>query len=108
MRKEYLGEIKKLAIGLMERGIQFEFRNAFEGYQILVYEPTGNPGHPYDISGMLIRKWDAVIHDGSYGHEVGKLEIMGDLVDKTMTDDSVEGWLTAEEILERVDKEAKE
>jgi len=105
MREEYLSEIKKLAIGLMERGIQFEFRKIFEGYQILVYEPTGNP---YDISDKLVRKWDAVIHGGSYGHEYGKLEIMGDLVDKTKTDDDVEGWLTAEEILKRVDKEIKE
>ena len=58
------------------------------------------------MSSGLVRKWDAICHGGSYGHEVGKLEIMGDLVDKTKTDDDVEGWLTAEEILERVDKEA--
>jgi hypothetical protein len=105
MREEYQRELQLLAIGLIRRGIQFEFRDCFEGGQILVYEPTGCP---YDISGELIRKWDAVCHDGSYGHEVGKLEIMGDLVDKTKTDDDVEGLLTAEEILERLDKEVKE
>lgn len=103
MYKVRITELQELAIGLIERGIQFEFRDCFEGGQIIVYEKTGLP---YDISGELIRKWDAVCHGGSYGHEVGKLEIMGDLVDKTKTDDSVEGWLTAEEILERVDKEA--
>ena len=38
---------------------------------------------------------------GSYGHEEGLLEIMG-LVDEEKTGDSVEGWLTAEEVFDRI------
>ena len=38
---------------------------------------------------------------GSYGHEKGLLEIMG-LVDEEKTGDSVEGWLTAEEVFDRI------
>ena len=40
---------------------------------------------------------DAVCHSGSYGHEIGLLEIMG----LTRNDDSVEGWLTSEEVFDR-------
>ena len=38
-------------------------------------------------------------HGGSYGHEADKLEIMG----LTGTDD-VEGWLSAEEVFNRIKK----
>ena len=41
---------------------------------------------------------DAVLHWGSYGRERGLLEIMG-LCD---ADDDVEGWLTAEEVFDRI------
>ena len=41
---------------------------------------------------------DAVCHSGSYGHEEGLLEIMG----LTRNDDSVEGWLTSEEVFDRI------
>lgn len=43
---------------------------------------------------------DAVLHWGSYGHEQGLLEIMG-LVDEDAGDD-VEGWLTAEQVFDRI------
>ena len=39
---------------------------------------------------------------GSYGHEEGLLEIMGTIVRADDDDDDVEGWLTAEEILQRL------
>ena len=38
---------------------------------------------------------------GSYGHEKGLLEIMG-LVNEEEVGDSVEGWLTAEEVFDRI------
>ena len=43
---------------------------------------------------------DAVLHWGSYGRENGLLEIMG-LVNEEV-EDSVEGWLTAEEVFARI------
>lgn len=100
MREEYQRELQLLAIGLIKRGMQFEFRDCFEGGQIIVYENTGSP---YDQSGKLIREWDAVCHEGSYGRERGLLEIMGNIVDSEKVGDYVEGYLTAEEVLERVD-----
>lgn len=44
---------------------------------------------------------DAVCHSGSYGHEIGLLEIMG----LTRNDDSVEGWLTSEEAFDRISED---
>ena len=46
--------------------------------------------------------WDVICHPYSYGHQDGLLEAMGDIVrDKT---DNVEGWLTAETIIARLQK----
>ena len=50
--------------------------------------------------------WDAICHYGSYGHSDGLLEISGSLIDETKTGDSVEGYLFASEIIERLEKEA--
>lgn len=44
---------------------------------------------------------DAICHSGSYGHEEGPLEIMG----LTRNDDSVEGWLTSEEVFDRISED---
>ena len=85
MNEKYLKELLLLAEGLMKRGIQFEFRLLNGGGQIST------------------KTWDAVCHDFSYGHGSGELEIMGTLVNNT--NDSVEGFLTAEELLKRVDTE---
>lgn len=85
MKDIYTKELNKLAVGLIERGIPFEFNSLHNG-------------------GIII--WgacDAICHDDSYGKFDGLLEIMGDLVDKTKTTDTFEGWLTAEEILKRID-----
>lgn len=83
----YLKEIGKLMIGLAERGIDFTLTQIFDGYKIDV--PSQN--------------WDAICHGGSYGHNYGLLEVMGAKVNRN-TDDKVEGWLTADEILERLDE----
>ena len=93
-----------MAIGLIKRGIQFEFREMFNGGQIIVYEKINTP---YEMAGKLERKWDAICHDGSYGSESGLLEIMGELVDEEEVGDTVEGYLTAKEVLERVDRRAE-
>ncbi len=85
----YLAEIKKLADGLMEKGITFTFHPLHDGYQIVVNNPKTQE-----------YKWDAVCHNFSYGQDDGLLEIMGDIVEND--DDAVEGWLTAEDILKRL------
>lgn len=86
MKEIYTKELSKLAIGLIERDIPFKFVTCFNGGQI--DWGTG----------------DAICHDGSYGRDSGLLEIMGDLVDEVSIGDAVEGYLTAEDVLIRIDK----
>lgn len=78
----YRIEADKLAKGLIEKGIAFEYHKCYDGIQI------------------CCNGWDAICHNGSYGHERGLLEIMGTIV--RAVEDDVEGWLTAEEILQRL------
>lgn len=74
-------EMIKLAIGLRMRNIDFDARSFFEGLQI------------------RCDGWDAICHNGSYGHERGLIEVMG----LPQCKGDVIGWLTAEEVLEMVD-----
>ena len=60
-----------------------------EQHQIIVYDAAGK------------RQWDAICQWGSYGYSQGLIEIMGSLVrDKR---DRVEGWLTAQDIIDRLE-----
>lgn len=85
VRFTYLKEIIELACGLRMRDIPFEVVKIFDGVQIRCAD------------------WDAVCHSSSYGHIDGLLEIYGSLVDEEKDGDTVAGWLTAEEVLMRVD-----
>lgn len=80
----YRIEADKLAKGLIENGVEFDYYDCWDGVQI------------------VCDGWDAICHSGSYGHEQGLLEIMGTIVRADDDDDDVEGWLTAEEILQRL------
>lgn len=80
-------ELNRLMLGLMERNIEFKFQPLMNGGIVLVDS----------------QNWDAICHDGSYGNKEGLLEVMGSKVVKN-SDDSVEGWLTAQEILNRLDE----
>lgn len=83
----YFTEIQKLAKGLEDKGIEYKMRPCHDGWQVLV--EGDDP-------------WDAVCHSGSYGHFDGLLEVMGEKVCRNEYDD-VEGWLTAEDILARLE-----
>ena len=48
------------------------------------------------------RLWDAICNYGSYGFEQGLIEVMGETVVRSK--DSVEGYLTAEEIIHRLEE----
>lgn len=74
-------EMMALAFGLRERGIEFETYFCFDGMQI------------------LCDGWDAVCHNGSYGHKRGLIEVMG----LPQCDGDVIGFLTAKEVLKMVD-----
>ena len=87
MNRLYMVELTKLMVGLMERNIGFTFTPFMNGGKVQVTDNS----------------WDAICHDGSYGHNEGLLEIMGSIVQNEY--DSVEGYLTADEILKRLNKE---
>lgn len=45
--------------------------------------------------------WDVICQEGSYGYHDGLLEAFGDIVE---ANDVVEGYLTAQDIIERIEK----
>lgn len=60
-------------------------------HQIIVYYPNGE------------RAWDAICQYGSYGFEKGLLEIYGDIVDAEIDGISVAGYLTANDVIRRLE-----
>lgn len=92
-------ELDKLEKYLKEKSYRYKriketpgtnhWARGYEANQIIVYDENGD------------RKWDAVCNRGSYGYEQGLLEIMGSIVKPG--GDSVEGWLTAEDIIKRIE-----
>lgn len=88
-----MSELDKLENFLKENGIEYE-RIDEEGtwgrHQIVVFGKDGQKG------------WDAICQRGSYGFEEGLLEIYGIIVDRKKDGDSVVGWLTAEEVINRI------
>ena len=83
----------KLAVTLIVRGYTVEVKNIWDGKQLCVYSQSKVDDTQKEFL------WDAVIHYFSYGHEDGLLEIYGTLVSEFTTDDTVKGFLTADEIL---------
>lgn len=96
-----MSELDKLERYLIAQGIKYiriekeEKRDADghliqrDWHQIRVFNEDGK------------ESWDAVCHEWSYGYEEGLLEIMGDIV-REDSGDSVEGYLTAEDVVERI------
>ena len=90
IKDEYsLSEMDKLEFYLFENNIE---------YKRIVKENDPCYGN---FDQIRCGKWDAVCHNGSYGHEEGLLETMG------MSEDNgdVTGWQTAEDIIARLKKE---
>lgn len=50
------------------------------------------------------RSRDAICHEGSYGYDKGLLEIYGDIVWDDIDGDSVRGYLTAQEVINRIER----
>lgn len=84
-------EMNKLIVMLCKADIPFDLAIHFGRPQV-IYPSVDN------------RICDAICHWGSYGHENGLLEIMG-LCDGV--DDDVVGWLTAEEVFEKISEDWK-
>lgn len=83
-----LTELTKLYFWLNNNNYTLTYEPFYDGAQIVVYSKGE-------------KLWDAVCHWCSYGHEDGLLEIMGAIVKEDAGDD-VEGWLTADDVIERV------
>ena len=90
-------EILKLKEMLEKANIPFEFNDEFFGkfmkpsYQIVIY----------DKKNKKTKLCDVIYHFGSYGYEQNLLEIMGALTEEEFEDNSVLGYLTADEVFKR-------
>ena len=93
-------EIDKLEEFFIKYNLPYLRQKMYDGEQIILFKEKSVDTH---IMGN--RLFDAVLHMGSYGHEKNLLEIMGFIVEDK--DDSVEGFLTAEEIIKRLKKKLK-
>ena len=94
--KERYNEILRLK-GMLEKAkIPFEFSKLFGGYHI-VY-----PNNHFT-------ECSVIEHDSSYGREKDLLEILGLLTKKEYkeTQDTVIGYLTAEDVFQRIKKHWK-
>ena len=89
-------EIFRLKEMLEKAKIPFEFRNIYDGYQIC-YPECSKPDE------NIFKVCSVIEHNGSYGHEKDMLEIMGLLTDEEAKNDSVLGWLTAEDVFMRIE-----
>lgn len=74
---------------LEDAGIPNEVRQLYDGFQI-AYPSFDNC------------VCDIILHQYSYGCDHGLLEIMGLLTDEESDIDSVLGWLTAEQVFDRI------
>lgn len=74
-----------------------------DGIHYVVYEQM--EFHQICVPSRERRDWDVICHRGSYGAERGLLEIMGTIV--RPCGDSVEGWLTADDVIARIEEKRK-
>lgn len=91
-------ELDKLEMYLKEHGIKYE--------RIDEDNLGRSIRHQIAVPCMLENgktEWDAICQKGSYGFESGLLEIYGSLVNKEIDGDSVVGWLTAEDVILRLE-----
>lgn len=98
IEKKNYKEIFKLKEMLEKAKIPFVFKeyNDFRnGYQIL-----------YPADGIE-NKCSVIEHKFSYGHQQDLLEIMGLLTDEELKYDNVAGFLSAENVFERIKKDYK-
>lgn len=83
---EYLKKHHYRYVRIDEPPVKVNEYLTMDRHQVIVYNREGS------------WQWDAICHRGSYGHEEGLLEVMG-----SVTNDDVEGWLTADEIIKRLE-----
>ena len=90
MVRDCYKEIFKLRDMLDKAGIPYICENGFMHGLAIAYPNREN---------MVC---SAIEHDGSYGRENDKIEIMGLLTEEESKYDDVAGWLTAEDVFKRI------
>lgn len=90
MVRDCYKEIFRLREMMDSAGIPYIFENGFFNGGALAY-----PNREELVC-------SAIEHDGSYGRQDDKIEIMGLLTDEESEYDSVVGWLTADEVFSRI------
>lgn len=94
-----MSELKKLEKYLKDNGIRYTLNSVCGGAPDQIVVPSLDP---YE------REWDVVCHEYSYGGRQGLLEIMGSIVTaEERESDDVVGWLTAEDVIERIKKKGE-
>ena len=98
-----MSELEKLEEYLKEHNYNYRWNSVCQGYEGCpsMFLPHQDQIVVYDDHNT--RLWDAVCHFGSYGHEKGLLEIMGVIVDEEADGGSVIGWLTADDVIKRLE-----
>ena len=100
-----MSELDKLEQYLKEHDYPYE-RIDEEGRKIPGIEISFGSIHQLIVYGdkeKSKRLWDAICHYGSYGFEQGLIEVMGEPVVRSK-EYNVEGYLTAEEIIQRLEE----
>lgn len=97
-----LTELNKLEDYLKERGIKYERRDVDDDFDVTGHIIRCEIHQIIVPKDGLKREWDAICHRGSYGAEEGLLEIYGRIVRRC--GDSAEGYLTAEDVIERIEE----
>ena len=98
-----LRELNKLENYLRDNQIPYE--RIDQDTVLNAYEmPNMLERHQIYVPSRSVHEWDAICHWGSYGYEEGLLEIYGILVDSYKDGDSVVGWLTASDVIERIER----
>lgn len=95
-------EIEKLHKMLESAGIEHVYRYRDEFHYLAGREIELDPGYQIIIEECGKRIISVVEGFGSYGFEVNRLEIMGLLTDEELDADSVVGWLSAENVFDRI------
>ena len=99
---ENLQELDKLEKLLRERGLNVERCDEVKNFELpWIGEITRHQVTVIDEKGKVV--FDAICQTGSYGYQQGLLEIMDGTLKLTKVDDEVEGWLTADEIMKRLE-----
>ena len=98
-----MSELDKLEAYLKESGCEYDRHDSDERWD--------SDGHIISLGRHQIvvyhdgdRVWDAICHKGSFGYEKGLLEIYGDIVWDDIDGDSVRGWLTAQDVINRIER----